>query len=346
LADVETSQCPFRRLHFNLPTTVFLDLGETVQGNMSFDYVHINNADVAPPISVTSSDMAGAHLGLHVHNMVDGTNRHTTLIRVTATNQTRDATGYGFVAVTARVATRSLQCANTAAPTIQVNVGCPPGRHVRVVAGEYGTNRCDDVGTVDERWIDHDSPFAEANYLRQRVDCQKVVRKYHGGAPWRPRLMLYDFDQMVEEVTADYVVFELQGRIDYTYNATESQVRCVQHAQSTQTLFNGEPYHPCWSGGSSTSDGRQPYELLNSTGSNAIQFTYPGGDGLFIFGARVVGANYSHCNLETSFAVLVFGAPINRIMSFLITMTTLGTLCVSLLASFLCFRRKVSPEYL
>ena len=38
-------------------------------------------------------------------------------------------------------------------------------------------------------------------------------------------LCRYDGDTFVKEVTADYVVWELHGRTDYTYNATSVQVQ-------------------------------------------------------------------------------------------------------------------------
>ena len=57
-----------------------------------------------------------------------------------------------------------------------------------------------------------------------------AVRMFHDCAPWRPRVVLHDFDTPKGDVLVDYIMFEKTGRIDYTFNATEAQV----HSTATQ----------------------------------------------------------------------------------------------------------------
>ena len=59
-------------------------------------------------------------------------------------------------------------------------------------------------------------------------DDMCAVRMFHDCAPWRPRVVLYDFDTPKGDVLVDYIMFEKTGRIDYTFNATEAQVHSMR----------------------------------------------------------------------------------------------------------------------
>jgi hypothetical protein len=216
----------------------------------------------------------------------------------------------------------------------------------------------DDLASAED-WRDPASPYAENQQSDEDRAADHMVgcaqRLYHGSAPWRPRVLLFDGETPKEEVTADYIVFERTGRTDYTFNTTEGQAGCTTAAQNTAALYRGEIYVPCYDRktdestpavGSVTAErdpdesASQLYEVLSATGVNALQFTTPGGNGRFEFGVRVVDTSFSHCDLETTFIVDVYGAPIDGRTSLAITLTTVGAISCSLVVSFMCFRRQ------
>jgi hypothetical protein len=336
--------CPYHGLRTTLPQVVFLDIGETVQGNVTLDLVNIFAAvDNTAAVSVSHSDIYGSLISLDVASARLNMWTVRTSIVVLAAPLQKVASASEHVAVTSRVTTRSLACGSSAVSTMHVNIGCPPGRHIRAVV-EGVTKPCSDEPTAEE-WIDPNSPYT-VNRAKRNACMRSVTQMYHGTMPWRPKVVLYDYDIPIREVDADYIIFEQQGRWDFTFTETASQAQCVYPAQSTEQLFQGEDYFPCWESGinrhvdhGTAQDWQSlPYAVMNASSSNALQFTDPGGNGIFVFGLHVVANNYSNCALRTEFAVEVFGAPIDTFTSFLVTLTTLGTISLGLAISFILFR--------
>jgi hypothetical protein len=373
--------CPYRHLTSDLPAAVYLDKGESVDASITVDStipgtpaatVAMGNpagAVAVPRLSVSSSNFDGAQVQLSVNETdtllrqvgmvgttevtVSAPRQHTT---ATTTRSTRGGDGFAFATVTVRVGTSSLQCNADVVSTMGVNIGCPPGRSIRVVHQVNCEQQQQELSETDresaETWRDAGSPYTQAAGVGGSADTDLLgdagagagcaQRLYHGSAPWRPRVVLYDWDTAKEDVTADYVVFERTGRTDYTFNATEAQAGCTRPAQTTEAVYRGEPYVPCSGHGDAaetTESASQLYEVLSAGGVNALQFTTPGGNGRFVFGLRVVDPTYSHCALETTFLVDVYGAPIDGSTSLAITLSTIGVIVCSLAVSFVCFRR-------
>eukprot|EP01043_Picozoa_sp_COSAG02_P002154 COSAG02_NODE_49_length_45106_cov_298.436177_11_plen_1142_part_00 len=374
--------CPYGHIVSNLPNVIYLDKGESVNAIISvYGIAHGTcSTDVgssvlvgAPQLSVSSSDLSGEIVVLSVAQSFSATGLvGTTDIAVSAPASATTGSDFRFAVVSARVSTSSLQCQTDVISTTAVNVGCPPGRTIRVMLDDSngdGNLNCENLHepTEDELasaedWRDPTSPYAENQHSDEKRAANQMVgcaqRLYHGSAPWRPRVLLFDGDTPKQDVTADYIVFERTGRTDYTFNATEAQAGCAISAQSTAALYRGEIYVPCYdskiddntavAGGFSDDNNptseRDPdesasqlYEILSAGGVNALQFTTPGGNGRFEFGVRVVDPSFSHCNLETTFIVDVYGAPIDGRTSLAITLTTVGAISCGLVVSFVCF---------
>eukprot|EP00163_Fabomonas_tropica_P020828 TRINITY_DN3673_c0_g1_i2.p1 TRINITY_DN3673_c0_g1~~TRINITY_DN3673_c0_g1_i2.p1 ORF type:complete len:146 (-),score=31.14 TRINITY_DN3673_c0_g1_i2:50-487(-) len=82
------------------------------------------------------------------------------------------------------------------------------------------------------------------------------------------------------------------------------------------------------------------YEILNSTGPNAMRFLPTGRDGIFIFQARVVDPDYSYCELTTEFALEVYGAPLTLFLIIIILLIVLAAIAVFLMVSYVYYRKK------
>lgn len=53
---------------------------------------------------------------------------------------------------------------------------------------------------------------------------------------YKPLIDLYDYDDLIEVVEADYVVWEINGRVDYTYSHTMEDVGCMSEGQTWEEL--------------------------------------------------------------------------------------------------------------
>ena len=70
-------------------------------------------------------------------------------------------------------------------------------------------------------------------------------------------------------------------------------------------------------------------------GTNYVSLTWKGGlNGIYVFTAQVLDAEYSHCNLTTTFAVELLKAPISWVFSLLIT---LGVVVVGIIGLIVCY---------
>ena len=49
---------------------------------------------------------------------------------------------------------------------------------------------------------------------------------------FKPKFDLYDGDTFVRAVDADFVVWEIHGRDDFTYSSTMEEAGCVKEAQT------------------------------------------------------------------------------------------------------------------
>lgn len=356
--------CPYQHLTSDLPPVIYLDKGESISATVTVDGAATGGgAAQAPQLAVSSSDFGGQKVHLRIKESfaaVGLASIGATYVTVSAPKDSRSHEsegGFAFATVTVRVSTSSLHCPADVVSPMGVNVGCPPGRTIRVIHDATECDQQQEPSEADrasaEEWRDHSSPYIDHTAAAGGASTSATgsssctQQMYHGTAPWRPRVVLYDFETALEDVTVDYIVFERTGRTDYMFNATEAQAGCAAIAQTAATLYSGEAFYtPCFdpAGGMPTAatddSASQLYEIMNASGVNALKFTTPGGNGRFTFGLRVVDPTFSHCALETTFLVDVYGAPIDGGTSLVIALTTVGVITCSLFASFVCFRRQ------
>jgi hypothetical protein len=168
------------------------------------------------------------------------------------------------------------------------------------------------------------------------------MRVYHQTPGFRPIVDLYDGDTFVEEVTANYVVYEVTGRSDFTYNATVKQVGCQSRPVSWSEIDNKglsewewspEYMRDCFESNSEepVMNGNLEYEVMNSSGISYIKFPVDGNEGLFYFKIQIVDPEYSYCTLRGRFALQVYGAPLSNLWIVLIVMIC----CVVIIAGLL-----------
>ena len=139
--DGEQPACPYRALSSDLPATVFLDRGESVSATIvvdsdASDACTGDQQAGAPTLAVSSSDFESDRMNVAVDRA--GT-RNTTALMVSALRYSDSdpgeatAAAFDFATITARVGTDSLLCEPDVVSTMGVNIGCPPGRTIRVI---------------------------------------------------------------------------------------------------------------------------------------------------------------------------------------------------------------------
>ena len=226
----------------------------------------------------------------------------------------------------------------------EIIVGCPPGRNLRVYrpvtncpafenytfiipSGHYRSDFISTAPATIPKTMQYD--FSS-------LGCPLESNYYD---VFKPKLQLYSNGEFLRDVTASYVVFELNGRTDYSFFASMAEVGCRREAQTYQKMIDGnthlsdfslawnpQNYKSCFTG---VQDGdlNQPYEILNQTGTSALIWQ---SEGVYIFRATMVDPEYSFCNLTTMFAVHVSG--IEREGEELIPFLVLGTSAFGLLS--------------
>lgn len=145
---------------------------------------------------------------------------------------------------------------------------------------------------------------------------------------FRPTLELYNEDVLLEEVNADFVVWEVHGRHDYKYTATAKKAGCLQTPQTwNEMLENGQPseawtpetYRSCYEEGGELNKHTE-YQLLNSTGVSSLKWSKH--NGMYMFDVIVVARDYSFCHLTAHFAVKVYGASSAAILGYILLVFT------------------------
>ncbi|XP_042312552.1 cation channel sperm-associated protein subunit epsilon [Sceloporus undulatus] len=162
----------------------------------------------------------------------------------------------------------------------------------------------------------------EINYKVEEYGCPIEV-DYR--ATFRPTVLLYMSNNPLGTVEANYIVWEVNDRIDFEYNSTMEEVHCLTTAQSWEqmignntktsslspteidSLWGPHNYKSCFI--TYVEDLRnldEPYEILNHSGINSI--TWPQyHTGIYMFRLKIVDPNFSFCNLNALFAVRTYG---------------------------------------
>ncbi|XP_014342511.1 cation channel sperm-associated auxiliary subunit epsilon [Latimeria chalumnae] len=209
-------------------------------------------------------------------------------------------------------------------PTERVShiaVGCPPTR--RIVIHDRMGLRCkkENFTTYNIPGFVLQSPMAEdlsVEYEWAEYGCLTYVQYRK---PFKPKLALYDGDTFISLVEANFIVWEIFGRTDYSFNATMEQVGCLHEAQTRKSMiklsgfhdaalgdvWGPENYRSCFKLSSGKmGDLSQPYEIMNSTSKSYL--IWPQNyTGIYVFHAKIVDPGYSFCDLRVMFAIRTYG---------------------------------------
>ncbi|XP_054569060.1 cation channel sperm-associated auxiliary subunit epsilon [Eptesicus fuscus] len=169
----------------------------------------------------------------------------------------------------------------------------------------------------------------EKSYLRHRPSKNLRVKyswkKY--GCPFRvdfrkkfhPLLQLYNENGYIEDVEVNFIVWEIHGRDDYTFNITMKKSGCLNEAQTWKSMttlnkdlpleevWGPENYKHCFSYAiGKPGDLSQPYEIINKSNHNHLVWPMHR-TGMYVFQVKILDPNYSFCNLTAFFAVETYG---------------------------------------
>eukprot|EP01137_Pigoraptor_chileana_P035016 Opistho-2@28427 len=151
-------------------------------------------------------------------------------------------------------------------------------------------------------------------------------------------------------MTANYVIYDTNGRFGFKYNSTDADALCSQKSQHWYDVVNDfglDPrkawspsnYVDCHGKGGAPIDGGQ-YHILNSS-FNGLTWS---SDGIFTMTIRVVDPTYSYCDLVTHVGVKAYGAPLDVVPGVLVVMgVTLGIMLVLVASYFVFWRQQRVP---
>ncbi|XP_064450493.1 cation channel sperm-associated auxiliary subunit epsilon [Mirounga angustirostris] len=200
----------------------------------------------------------------------------------------------------------------------QIAVGCDSTKYIAV----KGFNKKD--------CLQHDFFYViEKSYLRNQPSKNLRVKynwKKYGcplrldfGEKFHPLVQLYNDNGYVEDVEVNFIVWEIHGRKDYSFNNTMKKSGCLNEAQTWKSMtklnqhlpleeaWGPENYKHCFSYAiGKPGDLNQPYEIINK--SNYNHLTWPEDhSGMYVFRVKILDPNYSFCNLTAIFAIETFG---------------------------------------
>nr|XP_015217920.1 PREDICTED: uncharacterized protein C1orf101 homolog isoform X2 [Lepisosteus oculatus] len=225
-----------------------------------------------------------------------------------------------------------------------IKVGCPPKRHIRI-SRPWGT-LCEKLdlknysipGSVLSNPQDQD---LVVDYDWEYLGC--LFRIYYA-TPFLPGIDLYDGDTFLKSVEANFIVWEENGRTDYSFNASMETVGCLREAQTWSSMLAGNGsfssstpgeawgphnYRSCFEVTPGVlGELSQPYEILNRSGNNFITWSQVQ-SGIYVFSVKILDPNFSFCDLQAVFAVQTYGVVTSNFGVFTGTTAMMVTLIVT-----------------
>nr|XP_042702389.1 cation channel sperm-associated protein subunit epsilon [Chrysemys picta bellii] len=129
----------------------------------------------------------------------------------------------------------------------------------------------------------------------------------------------YDGSTFVKTVEANFILWEVHGRSDYSYNSSMKQVGCLREAQTwismleehenstLDEIWGPQNYRSCFESElGPLGDLNQLYQILNHSGYNSVIWPTEY-SGIYVFRVKIVDPNFSFCDLNTIFAVRTYG---------------------------------------
>ncbi|XP_010220399.1 PREDICTED: cation channel sperm-associated protein subunit delta [Tinamus guttatus] len=234
--------------------------------------------------------------------------------------------------VTVDIPDKGIGCIDLAPLTALIEVSCPPTKHIRIFKN---ITACDkelfQEAVLKKNFsytISHDvydpqflarpniqQDDLQINYDFKNLGCPLLV--YYKN-PWVPILELWQDGKFQKQVSAEFVMFEINGMFNYDYLLTANDANCFSQPQNWTTLLERQASpdpNTAWTRRNYVScknmDGPElkwpsvKYQVLGG-GKNKIIF--PPYNGLYIFKAIVVDTFYSYCDLTVTFPIYVYGA--------------------------------------
>ncbi|XP_062424530.1 cation channel sperm-associated auxiliary subunit delta [Rhea pennata] len=255
--------------------------------------------------------------------------------------------------VTVDIPDKGIGCIDVAPLTALVAVSCPPTKHIRLFKN---ITACD-KGLLQEAVLKKNFSYAisyeiydpqflarpniqqdnlEIKYDFKNLGCPLLV--YYKN-PWVPILELWENGAFQKRVSAEFVMFEINGMHNYDYLLTANDANCFSQPQNWTALLKEQESpdpHTAWTRRNymSCKDRNGPelkwpsvkYQVLGG-GKNKIIF--PPYNGLYVFKAIIVDTFYSYCDLSITFSIYVYGAFPRSYISFQATL--IGLLILILL---------------
>ncbi|XP_059533249.1 cation channel sperm-associated auxiliary subunit epsilon-like [Myotis daubentonii] len=200
----------------------------------------------------------------------------------------------------------------------QISVGCDPTKFIVVKGFGYeGCRQHDFFYSIGKSFLrNRPSGDLRVKYSWRKYGCPLRLNfneKFH------PLLQLYNENGFIKDVDANFIVWEIHGRDDYTYNLTMQKSGCLNEAQtwnsmitrnknlSLEEVWGPENYKHCFSYGiGKPGDLSQPYEIINKSNHNHLVWPLQHA-GMYVFRVKILDPNYSFCNLTALFAIQISG---------------------------------------
>ncbi|GBG28305.1 Cation channel sperm-associated protein subunit delta [Hondaea fermentalgiana] len=203
----------------------------------------------------------------------------------------------------------------------------------------------------DVNWTEDDVTF---KFDYDTYGCPTFVPYTYA---FKPGLEIWDGDVKVKDVDADFVVFEMSSREDYTYGFTAAEMGCLRRPETWDDklandanitdAWGSHNYQTCYvadTESTSTIDewGTLVYEVLNATSENYITFKATTlKDAPYEFVAVVVDPDYSFCTLQARFSVEAYGIPIDGFTTFIIIFTVVMCSMLMLVCTYFYHRHDI-----
>eukprot|EP00057_Strongylocentrotus_purpuratus_P009728 XP_011664202.1 PREDICTED: uncharacterized protein C1orf101-like isoform X1 [Strongylocentrotus purpuratus] len=263
----------------------------------------------------------------------------------------------GLVTIEMRPRRLGIGCHSPSKMVSELEIGCPPHRHIRV----HKPTECQDYGSyiINRRSYvqENDEPPATemvVEYDKQLYGCPIILTVKD---VFKPEIDLYDEDVFVESMTAGFVMWEDNGRHDFTYTASMQSAGCLRLAQTWEKMKEGVsddlPVKDIWGPHNykscflyevtETRLLHDSYQILNQSGDNSVRWLATGDDQLYLFSLHVVDPYYSYCSLEARVAVIVSDESLVEVRETPLLRISLGTFAgltgSILIATYFYYRR-------
>eukprot|EP00698_Gefionella_okellyi_P021866 TRINITY_DN7164_c0_g1_i2.p1 TRINITY_DN7164_c0_g1~~TRINITY_DN7164_c0_g1_i2.p1 ORF type:complete len:942 (+),score=182.39 TRINITY_DN7164_c0_g1_i2:360-2828(+) len=307
--------CPYSATH-QQPAVLHMDYGDTVSFNYTISAAQFQDTGLSVRISDVSLLSASVNSSLWY--------TEATLAVRSLTVSLSEAKGMtSTFASVSTIPTAAQATCSFPQQVTEVRIGCPPNRQIRLDrTATTSSPNCEALKTGATYGIPaaaraDGTALSGLVYDHATFGCPMQIR--HDTDGFRPAFNVYDSGVLTKALTGNFVIRELNNRTDFTFNATAAAAGCLRAPQTwSAVLRNNSNPDMAWTISTYSSCFVAPaipytdveYEILNSTGVNALVWQGNDRDGLYLFRAYVVDPQFSYCTLTAYFALDVIGAPV------------------------------------